>query len=870
MKDNKKQRPPSFAEWLLNKMTYYQDEFSSADNFLENYDRILDSKGKIKADFWYWSQVISSMLYYFNFRLIWIATMLKNYMKITLRDFKRNKAYSVINVSGIAAGMACCILILLFIQDELSYDQYHKNKKRIYRITFGEEMGGNHDHYAGVPYGAVSAFVEKLPEIKSCARIGKGTGIIKTGEGEFEADGIIYTDSTFFSIFTHEFTAGDPSNALQNPGTIVISEEYASRLFKNTNPIGKTLNLDSEGDLIITGIIKNVPRNSHFRFNFAVNNSGLRKRNRGSFLSWNGIIGWAYILVEKGTNPVVLEDKFLEIEREKIGEREKGAVKVRYILQKITDIHLHSHLQYEIENNSDIIYIYIFSLVAVFILLIACLNFINLSTARSAKRGREVGLRKVFGAYKKSLVYQFLTESLLFSILGFLFAVVIVVMTLPVFNNITGKEIEISSINYFIFSLFLAGLIFFTGLLAGGYPAFFLSSFRPAAILKQNFGLVFRSSNFRKYLVVLQFVVSIFLIASTFIIMDQLEFLKNRKLGFDKDQILVIRLKRGILENHGAFKNELLNNTNILAASYSYDILGRGRDVITYRGGIDPEGLHAMNTFYTDFDFVKTYGLKILSGRDFSRKIKTDPGSYLINETGAAKLGPHNEAVGKKIFFKGRYEGTIIGIIKDFNFKSLRENIESFVILCSNSAGGSHRERFLSLKINTKNIESTLAFIKLKWKNFEKDRNIDYFFLDDYYNSLYKSEQNFSTISSIFTFLAIFIACLGLFGLVAFTAERRTKEIGIRKALGATVFRIILLLTKEFTFLIIIANIFALPLSYILMKIYWLQDFAYKINPDLIKFVLAAVISLLIALLTVSYQSIKAAKANPIDTLRYE
>ncbi|MFC1492621.1 ABC transporter permease [candidate division KSB1 bacterium] len=844
------------------------------------YEIELQKKGRLFAFFWLIAQILRSLPGLVSAYLYRRGIMIRNYFKISMRNLRKQKIYYLINVSGLAVGMASCMLIFLFIQDELSYDNYHENAERIYRVTMAELINGSLYHYAGVSYGAVQAFEEQLPEIISAARVGYGSGVVTMNQRIFEVAGVLYTDSTFFEIFTYEFIKGDPFSALDEPGNVVLTETYADMLFGDEDPMGKMVNLSTDGDLIVKGVIRDVPDNSHFSFNLVLNNSGLRKRREHDFRSWKGIIGWAYILVEEGIDPSDLNRKFKDVENTYYGRvsdgadltsnREENQLKTGYIVQKITDIHLKSDLQYEIQANSDINNIYIFSVTALFILCIACINFINLSTAKSADRGREVGLRKVFGAYRGTLVSQFLSESVLLSLIAMIMGLILLISFIPVFNSLSGKNLALADLNNFDFWAALLSFILITGVVAGSYPAFFLSAFRPHSVLKSTSSQVSGRSGFRKYLVVFQFSISIFLIVSTFIVMNQLNYMRDVKLGFDKEQILVVPVKGSeIKQNYFAFKDELIRNSNIISASYSSDIPGRGIDVLLFTAeGKNRGELFNIYYFSTDHDFVETYGIELSHGRDFSKDFPSDNGTYLINETGAELLAWGEAAIDKKIYMKGRTEGKITGIIRDINFRSLRETIKPFVIKLEPDIGS--RRGYLSLKIRGDDLQNTIEFVKGKWQEFDKNREFDYFFLDDYLDSLYRSEEKFGRIISIFTSIAIFIACLGLFGLISFTAERRTKEIGIRKTLGASVPGIVMLISKEFSRLVIFANIIALPLASFIMKKYWLQDFAYRTDPGIIMFILAGSIALLIAFVTVSYQSFKAAGTNPVDALRYE
>jgi putative ABC transport system permease protein len=795
--------------------------------------------------------------------------MIKNYIKIAFRHFKRQKGYSFINIAGLAVGMACCILILLWVHDEWSFDRYHENADRIYRITYAEEIGGAYDHYALPPFVAAPTFAAELPEIKAYTRLWQRSGLITYENKKFEERGIFYVDPDFFKIFTNEFVAGDPDTALDAPGSIVLTEDTAKKIFVHENPLGRTVNLNADGDLNVTGIVKNVPRNSHFRFNYLVSMNTIRGRRAEYLDAWFVIQGWSYIMLDERADAEVVEKKLAPIVEKHAGEEaRKYGQKMFYFLQRLTDIHLKSHLQAEIEGNGDIRYVYVFSIVAAFILLIACINFMNLSTARSANRGMEVGMRKVFGAHKKRLISQFITESVGLSFCGLFLALVIVELSLPVFNNLTGKEINTASLFNFVVGLGLIGIVAFTGFAAGSYPAFYLSSFQPIDTLRKKMQSGTQRGILRSSLVILQFTISVILIIATFIVIVQLRFMKNQKLGFKKDQVLAVRIKgNAFSQQYDAFKNELKKNASILEASYSNGIPGRTQTVLTIFLEGKPESVsHTFDFIFADYDFVKTYEIEIAEGRDFSREFGSDKdGAFLINETAAAKLGWGEEALGKRIGYSDEVMRPIVGVVKDFHYRSLKEVIGPLAIFLM-----PEDHPFLSVKMNTGDIPATLSFIGKTWKSFEKDRSFEYFFVDENFDALYHSEEQLSRIITFFAFIAIFVASLGLFGLASYTAEQSTKEIGIRKVLGASVGSIVVTLSRNFLKWVLVANVIAWPVAYFVMKNYWISNFPFRIPIRISIFVAAGVISIVIALLTVSFQSLKAALTNPAETLKYE
>lgn len=795
--------------------------------------------------------------------------MFKNYLKIALRNLKNHKGYSFINIAGLAVGLVCCILILLWVLDELSYDRYHKNADRIYRITYAEEIGGAFDHYAVPPFAAAPAFTAEVPGIETYTRLWQRTGLIKYGGKNFDERKIFYADKDFFRIFSHEFIEGDPATALEKPGSIILTRSMAEKIFGSKNSLGNTLNLSGDGDLKVTGIVKDIPSNSHFHFNYLVSMSTIQGNRREYLDAWLAITGWSYLLLEENADPLVVEQKLSPVVEKYVGaEARKYGQKCFYYLQPLTDIHLKSHLEGEIEGNGDIRYVYVFSLIAVFILVIACINFMNLTTARSANRGKEVGLRKVLGAYRNRLVVQFLTESIGFAFVAFILAVNLVWFLTPAFNDLTGKEISMTSLINSSVLIGLLVLVAFTGMIAGSYPAFFLSSFQPIDTIRQKLRHASRKSMLRNCMVVFQFTISIALIISTFIVIGQLKFMKNQKLGFKKEQILVVQIRgQGIRGQLEPFKNELKKNAAIKEVSYSSGIPGRTESVLTVFLEGQPENVtHTFDYIFSDYDFLKTYNISLVQGRDFSEGFGSDKeGAYLINETAAAKLGWEGATLGKKIGFSREGMRPIVGIVQDFHYRSLKEIIGPLAIFLMPD-----RVSYASIQMSADDISGNISYIEKTWKKFEQERSFEYFFVDENFDALYHSEERLSQIITFFAFIAIFVACLGLFGLASYTAEQSTKEIGIRKVLGASVASIVFQLSRHFIKWVVIANLIAWPTTYFFLDKYWLSQFPFRISPDLFMFVLAGSMALLIALMTVGFQSFKAALADPVDSIRYE
>jgi putative ABC transport system permease protein len=798
--------------------------------------------------------------------------MLFNYLKTAWRNLAKQKGYSLINLSGLAIGMACCILIFLFVQDELSYDRFHEKADQIHRLVIDAEIGGSYSRLAVAPFAAPPAFAEEIPEIESYVRIIRigRQQIIKHEERSFEEPGIYLADDTFFKTFTHKFKAGDRETSLDSPGSVVITEDTAQRLFGKEDPLGKTLIFAPVGKLNVTGVISNVPHNSHFSFNYMISFNSLNKVQRKGIEQWLSMQGWAYLVLQKGADPRKVQKKFSAIYEKHTGKkaREYG-IAFAFFLQKMTDIHLRSNLEYEIDANGNILYVYVFSAIALFILVIACINFMNLSTARSANRAREVGLRKVFGAHRQNLVRQFLSESNLLALAGLVLALALASMALPVFNNFTGKELTSSSLYQAPILIGMVFLVLFAGILAGSYPALFLSGFQPISVLRGRLSRGVKSSGLRKILVVFQFAISIILIIGTGIVIDQINFMKNKNLGFDKEQLLVALVQtQRTGRNSQSIKSELLQNPNITKATFSSSVpcqIGEGRLMI-------PEGRSKEETFPVsvmrcDYDFIETFGMKLAAGRNFSKDFATDAKeAYIINETAAKKFGwEADEALGKKLTFAEGRPGKIIGVTKDFHFQPLQQAIDPLALMVDKQIVA-----FATMKISTNNVSETINYVKKIWEAKEPGREFDYFFMDEDFAARYASEKRLSGILTSFAVLAIFIACLGLFGLASFTAEQRTKEIGIRKVLGASVHNIVTHLSRDFIKWVLVANILAWPAAYLVMRNLWLSNFAYRTTPSLFTFLIAGMASIFIALLTVSFQVIRAAVSNPADSLRHE
>ena len=806
--------------------------------------------------------------------------MLRNYLKIALRNIKRHKGYSFINIAGLAIGMACCILILLYVTDELSYDRFHVNKERIYRINAISSIGTTSRQYATVPPALAKGLADSIPEIEAFTRLSEIPSLRgQIDENSIEINDCFFVDSAFFNIFTHEFIAGAPESVFENPDSIVITEETADRLFGDESPMGKTMDLGNARVVQIRGVIKNVPKNSHIQFNALLPLSFIRDES-GRPVDFSGadyFCEWyAYLLFNESALVGEVQRKVTEVVEEKWGDlyREKGTTR-EYPLQKITELHLKSKCEYEAGNPGDINTVYLFSAIALFVLFIACFNFINLSTARSANRAREVGMRKVIGSQKSQIVRQFLSESIIMSLVGLVIGIVLVQLALPSFNRLAGKEFDSGQLLNSTVLLGLLGIIIVTGIIAGSFPAFILSAFDPITVLKGKLSSVSKNITLRKILVVFQFSISIFMIVGILVIIRQLDYIKNINLGFDKEQMVVIpffgntRNEEGA-GKHEALRNKILQNSSVLSASFSIDRPGGdlGYDAFLPEGKSNEETLRAMR-YWVDHNFINTYGMKIVKGRDFSESFSTDADQALIiNEKAAAALGWGEDVLGKRLVNVSRDNrpGIIVGVVKDFHSASMKMEISPVVI-----ALDPRFFAFISVRIRPDNVSNTLSFLESSLREIYPDREFDYsyYFIDDDFRSKYPEEEKIREIYIAFGFLAVFVACLGLFGLASYSVEQRTKEIGIRKVLGASGREIVLLLSKEFSKWVIAANIIAWPLAYYIMD-RWLGNFAYRIGLKWDIFIFSGIMTAVIALITVSYHSIKAANSNPANALKYE
>ena len=802
--------------------------------------------------------------------------MWKNYLLVALRILRRNRVYAFINVTGLAAGIACCLLIALYVQDELSYDDFHRKADRIYRVTSHDLIDEQHWAPVGPPVGP--ALSHSVPGIEKAVRF-KSVGesvALGTEEKPFEVQDLLYADSTVFDVFTLPFLRGSPDAALSDPYTIVLTEELARRYFGEENPLGQTLTLGDETRLMVTGVMEDLPTATHLPFEALISMPTFYAE-AGDWVdetkTWKAF--YTYVLLEEGHSAEEVSRR-LPAFANRFFPSEDGrpaSEKEHLTLQPLTSIHLHSHLEKEWRANSDAAYLWLFSLIALFVLGIACINFMNLATARSAERAKEVGVRKTVGASRQRLVGQFLAESVMLTAFATVGALILAEGALPFFRSLSGKELagSLPTDPLVLTGLLIGALV--VGLLAGGYPAFVLSRFQPARVLKGTFTTSAQGAMLRKGLVVFQFSLTIALVAGTLVVRDQMAYLQTKHLGFDKEHVISVRLggavSKKVARQAEMFKTELKQHPAIESAAMASGVPGERFSVEAFRPEDAPERSSTpMRAIYgVDHDYLSTLGIELESGRNFSPARSTDmSNAFILNEAAVKALGL-DRPVGKQLIWDshGDERGTIVGVVKDFHFASLHREIEPLVIPFRPQDAG----EYLLVRTQPSKTAEALRILQAEWERLAPGAPFTYVFLDRAFDQLYRAEARLGRVVTVLSVLLVFIACLGLFGLAAFTVQKRTKEIGVRKVLGASTASIALLLSKDFLKLVILASVVAMPVAYYAAS-RWLQGFAYHTDLRLWSFIGAGALALGVALLTVSYQAIRAALADPVKSLRYE
>jgi putative ABC transport system permease protein len=804
--------------------------------------------------------------------------MFRNYLLIACRHMLRHKGFTFINVFGLTVGLTACLLITLYVLNELSYDRYAARADRTYRIGIKGRIGGKDIVTPMVGEPAGPALARDYPFVESYTRLNEeGTMIVRNGTNTYKEEKVVFADPNVFDVFSLRLRKGDPRKALAQPHALVLTETTARKYFGRHNPLGKTLTLGTTL-YTVTGVCQDVPANTHFHFDLFAS----LPANPGAKWLGNGM--YTYVVLREGYGPESLAAKNAEVIQKYIGPDiqfytgnsmeafRKGGGAIGIFLQPLTDIHLHSDLENEIEGNGDIKYVYIFSALALFILALACINFMNLSTAGAAGRAKEVGVRKVLGSARGQLVRQFLTESLLVTAVSASLALALAWGLLPAFNGLAGKTLDLSVLGRGGFVAAMAGLCLGVGLLAGSYPSFFLSSFRPVSVLKGRLALGNRGGWLRSTLVVFQFVVSISLLIGTAVVYAQLHYIRHKKVGFDKEQVLVLEDTYTLDHKVDAFKAELLTLPGVQKACFAgFMPAGASNSGVSgFQPETAPTETHRIQTRYIDEEYLPTMGIRLAAGRNFSREFGTDTAAVLINQAAARQLGwqgPGAGPVGKRLVTTvndnaGKRTYTVVGVVEDFHFESMRHQISPLVIMYGKQSYQ------IALRVQTADLPGLLNGLERKWRAYS-DYPFAYSFLDDRFDKLYEAERRTGLVFGVGAAIAVLIACLGLFGLVMFSVVKRTKEIGIRKVLGASVGSLFLLLSKEFLRLILLANVVAWPLAAWGMG-QWLKDFAYKAPVGWWPFGLAGGAALAVALLTVSFQAVKAALSNPVHSLKSE
>ncbi|MBN1274620.1 MAG: ABC transporter permease [Candidatus Aminicenantes bacterium] len=858
-------KPPRIAQWFFSRSVRSEDREILLGDFQEFFSEISVKKGRRYALLWYWKQIFRSFPRILAHTLWAPFVLLRNYLLVSVRNFRKSKLNFLINVSGLAVGMACCMLILVFIMDELSFDRFQKNGDRIFRVVCEELQRGAWETGAGTPEPLGAALVEEFPEVVRAVRIYHPSWVTKwavshEGRSFYEED-VYFTDSSFLEVFTFPLIKGDPETALKGPRTAVITQAASEKYFGDRSPLGEILTIDGRIEVRITGLAGDIPHNSHLFFSLLVSFDAMP--DKWVLNNWRTLNMYTYLLLNQPHSPEAFESRLGLVIKKNFGP----VSDFRFIFQPLLDIHLHSRrFGFDLaRHKSDIAYVTIFSLIAVFILLLACVNFMNLTTARSMKRAKEVGLRKVIGARKSQLRKQFLGESVLSALAAFAAALFLAFGFLPFLSRLTERKLSLTQHNLPLELLLLFMGAILVGLFSGSYPAMFLSRFRPVDVLKGDFGSGRKSVFVRRILVLFQFSISVFLIIGTAVIFKQNRFCRKTNLGFDKEQVVVVplwdsRSKAGF----DSFKDKLREDPLIKGVAGASEIPGGS---IGTRGMLPENNTWApQNSIFVDENFIQVMGLEIVEGRNFSREIASDEDdAYMVNEAAVRAFG-WEKAVGKRLFWRGdrNKKGQVVGVVKDFHYASFHQKIEPLVLMMNTRWAS-----YALVRIQMDKISESLASIRKTWKTLHPDHPLEYSFLDSRFEELYRSEERMGKIFEFFTLIALFISCLGLFGLAAQLVEHKAKEAGIRKVLGASPEGIAFLFSREFLKWVLLANIFAWPAAYWAMH-RWLQNFVYRTSLGWEIFVASSVLAVVVAFLTVGWQSFRAARTDPARSLRYE
>ena len=859
---------PALAKFILKRMSLYYERHSIIEDFEITYQKIRKTEGFLKANTWCWMSVIRSAVEYIKLIVRWRIAMFKNYLKIALRTLRRNKSYSFINIAGLSIGLACTLLILLWVQYEFSFDRFHSNYDNLYRVVTEFERGNRKMTETMVPVPLGDELKNFYPEITHAA--------IFTEYSQFrvEAGGktgfnqqVGFTEPDFFEMFSFQLVSGDPKTCLKDKNSIVITEESAAYYFGDKNPMGETILFDNEKfPLRVTGVIKDPPDNSHIQFKMLVPiGPGFGVIGGKDLASWESNVWGLYVQARKDINVTAFTDKIAELYKTHHVDKTKYAKKIRSRLQPFKDIHMRSDVDFDSSNHymMDIKYVYIFLSIAVVVFIIACFNFMCLATARSAKREKEVGIRKVSGAFKTDLIKQFMSESFLLVIIAFVFALGLVHLFLPTLNEISGKEINFALLNkrHILISVCLVTIV--TGLFSGIYPSLYLSSLQPISLFQRNsLSGGKKGISFRKLLVTFQYFFTIVLLFVSLVLFKQINFIETKDLGFNPDNVVTLD-SPGDIDHFEAVKNELLNHPNVI--SVTQGIRPSLRDQGHAAHNVDWDGNEAdfelgFDWLAVSYDYDKTFNLTLKEGRFFSEEHPMDTANFILNET-AVKAMNIKDPIGIKFRFN-KTEGEIIGVVNDFHFSSLRRKIKPLFLVYTKYFG-------LSVKIRPENQEETIKHLSAVWKQFEPEEPFRYSFFDERLKRMYQNERKSKMLMKYFTFLTVVIFFMGLFGLIGYMSQQRTKEIGIRKVLGASTSHITTMIFKDFMQLLITASVFSFPIGYYIGT-KWLENFAYRINLSLWMFALIFVFIFAFSYIIVSFQTIKVARLNPSETLRYE
>ena len=863
--------PPSLAHWLLIRMTRAEEQESVVNDFAEIYAQIKEENGSCQARRWYWAQVLKSIPMFLKIQMSWGATMIKNYFKIAFRIIKRKKVFSFINIAGLTIGIMCSLFILLLIHYEFSYDRHIENAENIYRVIIQwpiEFMNTDKITWTAAP---LAPFLkEQFPEVEKAVRVDDVEGGVSLSYGKhvFAEDKFFFVDPDFLTMFSVSFTKGQPETALNQPLSVVISENAARKYFSNENPLGKNLRYNNKFDFQVTGIFKNVPKNTHFTYDFLASFQSiytLQGEDAVYIDRWNSMNYQTYVQLREETNPLefqkVIEQNILKITPEHMSD-------YHYFLQPLTKIHLGGFIPGELAQNIQMKYITIFAGIALLIILITCFNYINLSTACFSVRAGEINTRKVVGANRKNLIQQFMTEAFLNTMIAFVLSLILLYFAMPLINAMIGTDIEPALLKEANILASVLVLVCVIGFLSAYYPALHLSSYRSVSHLKSGpFAGDKRSGLSRNILVVVQFVISIALIVSAVTVHCQVGFIMEQNLGHLEDPIVTLPVVEENEEIKGSidvFCNDLKKESAIKGISVSSWLPTniRSGDYAVWDGQEQGQRI-LFHNLRADYDFLDLYDIPLIEGRNFSKDFPSDKTqAYIVNET-AVRMMNMEEPIGKRFGYPYR-EGVIIGVVKDFHFVPMHQRVKPLAIRWDPQG-----MNFISIKIDAQHMTRAIPLIENKWKDLSPGFAFKYSFIDEEVEALYRSERRLNRAVTLFTYIALFLACLGLFGLVLFSVEKRVKEIGVRKVLGAGTMDIVALLSKDFIRLVLLANLIALPLAYFLIN-KWLQSFAYRVELSVWIFILSGLAVLVVALLTVSFQTVKAATANPVDSIRYE